>query len=60
MKWNEFLKIVEANGWRYWKPGAKHDKYRHPNRKDVLIIPRHGAKEAPDGTVKKLKKQMGI
>lgn len=60
MKWNEFIKIVEAHGWRYWKSGARHDKYRHPNRNDVLIIPRHGSQEASSGLLSKLKKQVGI
>ena len=60
MKWKEFIKIAEAHGWRYWKSGARHDMYRPHNRKDVLVIPRHGSKEAPDGTLQKLKKQVGI
>lgn len=60
MKYKEFIKIAEAHGWRFWKSGGRHDKYRHPTRKDILVIPRHGSQEIPDGLFSKLKKQVGF
>lgn len=60
MKWNEFIKIAKAHGWRLERSGSRHDVYKHPERKDLLIIPRHGAEEIKTGLFNKLKKQVGI
>lgn len=58
MKWSEFIKQAEAEGWRFWKNGGRHDQYRHPDRKDIMVIPRHRSKEIPNGLMLKLKKQL--
>ncbi len=60
MKWNELRKIAEAHGWRLWRNGSSHDIYRHPDKKEVLLIGRHGKEEIKNGTFNKLKKQIGF
>lgn len=60
MKWSELRRIAEEYGWRKWRSGANHDIYRHPDRKGVLQIARHGSEEVKTGTFNKLKKQIGF
>ena len=60
MKWNEFIKIIKAHGWRLERSGSNHDIYTHPDKKDPLIIPRHGAQEIKKGMYNRLKKQAGV
>lgn len=60
MKWNEFIKLAKARGWRLHRSGANHDIYKHPDRRDSLIIPRHGTEEIKKGLFNTLKKQVGL
>lgn len=60
MRWNEFIKKIKAKGWRYERPGGRHDIYTHPEKNYPLIVPRHGTAEIKDGLFNKLKKQAGI
>lgn len=50
MKWSELRRIAEEYGWRKWRSGANHDIYRHPDRKGILQIARHGSEEVKTGT----------
>lgn len=60
MKWNEFIKLIKAKGWRCERSGGRHDVYTHPDKKHPLIIPRHGAAEIKDGLYHRLKKEAGL
>ena len=60
MKWNELRRIAEANGWKLFRNGSKHDIYRHPEKEEVIVIGRHGKEEIKNGTFNKLKKQIGF
>lgn len=60
MKWNELRKIAESYGWRLQRAGANHDIYRHPDKKEPLVISRHGSEEIKNGTFAKLRKQIGF
>ena len=60
MKWGEVEKIAKEKGWRLKRHGSRHDVYDHPDKtKDnILYIARHPSKEVPDGTFRKIKKQI--
>ena len=60
MKWNELKRIAERHGWKLWRNGANHDIYRHPDKKEPLIMGRHGKEEVAKGTFNKIKKQIGF
>ncbi|MBO4481270.1 MAG: type II toxin-antitoxin system HicA family toxin [Bacteroidales bacterium] len=60
MKWSELRKIAEKKGWYFWRRGGKHDLYRHPDKKDILEIERHGSQEIRTGLYFKLKKMVGF
>lgn len=60
MKWNELKKMAIKKGWYLHRNGANHDIYRHPDRKDSLLIGRHGKEEIKNGTYNQIKKQIGL
>lgn len=57
MKWNEFRKLAETNGWQLVRHGKEHDIYRHPV-KGLMQIERHGSKEIKRGLLQRLLKQV--
>jgi predicted RNA binding protein YcfA (HicA-like mRNA interferase family) len=59
MKYSEFYKLIEANGWTI-KKGKKHYKYVHPNYKNPIVVGRHQRKEIPDGTLASMMKAAGL
>ena len=60
MRWNELRKIIEKHGWYLWREGTNHDIYRHPQRKEPLLIERHQSQEVRKGLLNKIKKQVGF
>ena len=62
MKWSEIERMAIKKGWCLKRHGAEHDAYEHPDRDndDVLYIARHKSKEVPNGTFRKVKKQIGF
>ena len=59
MKYKELIKIVKSLGWQL-KSTGNHFQYIHPIKKNVLIIPFHGAKEVPTGTARRILKDAGL
>lgn len=59
MKYSEFYKLLEANGWTI-KEGKKHWKYVHPNFPYFIPVGRHKSKEIPNGTLDAMLKQAGL
>jgi predicted RNA binding protein YcfA (HicA-like mRNA interferase family) len=55
----ELIRAVEGVGWYLYEHGAKHDKYRHPNKPGTLTIPRT-TKDLPPGTLNQLMKIAGL
>lgn len=57
MKVSEFKRWLAAQGATF-KEGSKHTKvYLGDN---YSVLPRHPSKELPNGTVKAIKKQLGL
>lgn len=58
MKWREFKRIAESNGWVLKRNGASHDIYIHPKYEGPMQIERHWSKEIKPGLLRKLMKQV--
>lgn len=59
MKWREFKKLAEGNGWVLKRHGNEHDIYANPNSPlERLVIERHWGQEIKPGLLKRLLKQV--
>lgn len=60
MRTSELTKLLKSNECVFVEHGKEHDKW-HSNKtgKDIRI-PRHGAKEIPMGTARRIMKDAGI
>ena len=52
-------KKVRAAGYEFEKHGKKHDHYRHPETKDLVLIERHWSQEVRPHLMKKILSQIG-
>ena len=59
MNWNEIKRLVVSKGYKFEKHGKKHDHYRNPDTKDLVLIERHWAQEVRPGLMKKILGQIG-
>jgi len=60
MKSSELIKILLQHGWVKESQKGSHIKFTHPEKKEKLIVPNHGADEMGKGLEKKILKQAGI
>lgn len=60
MKIKELERKLKVQGCYFMKHGKRHDLWFSPITNSVFPIPRHGAKEVPDGTLDDIIKQSGI
>jgi len=56
----ELLDTALKNGWRVKSQKGSHIKLIHDGFKKTAIIPYHGTKEIPKGTLNTILKQLGI
>jgi predicted RNA binding protein YcfA (HicA-like mRNA interferase family) len=54
MKWSEMKRLAMQYGWYKYRSGAKHDIYRHPDKKEQIQLERHSSQEVRPGLMKKL------
>lgn len=59
MNWNEMEKKVKAAGYEFERGGTNHDIYRHPVKKDIVLIERHWSQEVRPHLMKKILSQIG-
>jgi len=59
MKYSEFYKLIEKNGWTIDK-GTKHYKYVHPDYPYSIPVGRHKTQEIPKGTLDGMMKAAGL
>ena len=52
-------RLVISNGYELEKKGKKHDIYRHPEKKDIVLIERHKSQEVRPHLMKKILSQIG-
>lgn len=60
MKTTELVKLLKQNGCQFVGSRKKHDMWYSPHSDSVVMIPRHGAKEVPSGTLDGMLKQAGL
>ena len=60
MKWNELRKIALKHGFKFYKGLNGHDLYYNEEKKQMIMLERHGAQEVRKGLMEKLKKQIGF
>jgi predicted RNA binding protein YcfA (HicA-like mRNA interferase family) len=55
----ELIKILQADGWCFYKANGSHHHFRHPIKKGKVTVP-HPRKDLPAKTVKGIFQQAGI
>jgi predicted RNA binding protein YcfA (HicA-like mRNA interferase family) len=60
MKSSELLKLFKKAGWVEVRQTGSHKIMKHPDHKEPISLPFHGAKEVGTGLAEKLKKQAGL
>lgn len=60
MKIKELERKLKAQGCYFVKHGKRHDLWYSPITQSYFPVPRHGAKEVPDGTLDDIVAQSGI
>ena len=58
MKWSELIKIAEAYGYEFKSHGRRHDRYHNKEKRDTIMVERHGSQEVRKGLLEKLLKQI--
>lgn len=58
MKYNEFIRLIERNGWKRKRQTGSHIVFEKDGR--IYPVPLHGSKEVPKGTEKKTRRAMGL
>lgn len=58
MKYDDFHKLVEANGWQYLRKCGSHVIYKKGQR--TYPVPYHRGKELRKNTEMKMRREMGL
>jgi predicted RNA binding protein YcfA (HicA-like mRNA interferase family) len=58
VKRKELIRLLEQQGCKFLREGAKHTVYYHPETKQTSTIPRHT--EVDDFLAKKICKDLGV
>ncbi|OBR94244.1 MULTISPECIES: type II toxin-antitoxin system HicA family toxin [Clostridium] len=56
----EIIKLAEDKSWEIKKQRGSHIKLIHKDLPKQVIIPYHGTKEVPKGTLNSILKQLGL
>jgi predicted RNA binding protein YcfA (HicA-like mRNA interferase family) len=60
VKVRDFIKLIEADGWRHDHTTGSHRHYEHPIKKGAVSVSGKLGDEIPIGTLKKMFKQAQI
>jgi predicted RNA binding protein YcfA (HicA-like mRNA interferase family) len=61
MKYRDIIKKLEADGWYWVSTKGSHQKYKHPTRKGIVIVPAHNlGADVKIGLEKDILKQAGL
>lgn len=60
MKINECIRLLKASDCYILRNGNRHDLWKSNKTGAVFAVPRHGAKEIPEGTLKGILKAAGL
>jgi len=53
-------KLIESGGWFFVRQKGSHKIYKHKSIKGIVVIPFHGKKDIPIGTLKSILKKAEI
>lgn len=56
----QLCKIVEKLGWQLKRVTGSHHIYAKDDKEAILVIPVHGNRDLPVGTLKKILKDAGL
>ncbi len=56
----ELEKLVKERGWYLVRKKGSHNIYKHGSYKGIIVIPFHGKKDIPIGTLKSIMRQADI
>jgi predicted RNA binding protein YcfA (HicA-like mRNA interferase family) len=56
----KLCKIVEKLGWQLKRVTGSHHIYTKENKEEILVIPIHGNRDLPVGTLKKIMKDADL
>jgi predicted RNA binding protein YcfA (HicA-like mRNA interferase family) len=54
------IKILERNGYLLKRVAGSHHIFYHPQLKKTVVVPVHGNRDIPNGTLRSIIKQAGI
>ena len=57
---DELVKKPKKKGWYEVSQEGSHKKFRHPNSKEILIVPYHQGKDIKKGLLMDLLKMVGL
>ncbi len=60
MKTSELTKLLKKNKCYLVEHGKEHDRWYSELTERTFVIPRHGSKEIPTGTAKRIMKDAGV
>lgn len=60
MNAKQLLKIAKEKGWQIKSQQGSHIKLTHKELNKTLIIPYHGTKDIPIGTLNEILKRLGL
>lgn len=60
MKAGEVIKLIEKDGWEFNRQKGSHKIFKHPIKRGIVVVPEHGKKDIPPGTLKSIKRQAGL
>ena len=58
MNSKDIIKCLERKAGTKWEIKAEHEKYKHPEKSDHVVVP-HPRKDMPIGTLRNIYKQAG-
>lgn len=56
---SDIIKILEADGWQFYKTEGSHHQFKHPTKKGKVTV-KHPDKDVPLPTAKAIWKQAGL
>jgi predicted RNA binding protein YcfA (HicA-like mRNA interferase family) len=55
-----FCRALERHGWKRVKGTGGHQKYRHPDSDQLIVVPVHGNRDLKRALLQALLKQSGL
>jgi predicted RNA binding protein YcfA (HicA-like mRNA interferase family) len=60
MKYRDFIRMIEEDGWRHDRTRGSHQHYRHPVKPGTVTVAGHPNLDIPPGTLNSMLKQAGL